>query len=264
MAPAYTDFRKETQQNAIGRKRISNAPFIDTRSGFEMLATIRWLTSKARVEMAIILTTLLNTAARRAYTLPARDGPPPPACFREETGGRRNRFFEPSWLNSWAATFLAALCACEFKSACDLCAVYNAEGAKGGSGAGFSFTVAEQFIDANTTRYEGTKFSPDQRSWMRTSVTQSGGPGMFVRLSQRNTLNLQAAASFEALGRDAISSRKSGNTGGESWFAGPRLAYTRAESLAATLGVDIPLRIENNGLQVVPAYRLHAGVTVRF
>lgn len=338
-------------------------------------------------------------------------------------------------LAAWAVWSVAVHCGFCVARSCDLCAVYNAEGAKGESSAGFSFTLAEQFVDYRTTLYEGDEFFPDKPSRLRSSVTHlvpaysftpwfglslntpivyrdysrtdlryapsgipsfgtergtefglgdlsligrvrlihlsemkygvtlnllagvkfptgdtsrlddeleqtrifesflppgyphdplghsvsglhpheitagsgsfdgifglafnsrydrfffngqlqfyyrtegdasfqygneilvSGGPGAFLWLSKQNTLSLQATATFEAHSRDSILGRKSGQTGGESWFVGPQLAFTHGRGLTAQMGVDVPVRIANNGLQIVPTYRLYAGLTLRF
>src|SRR5438093_220962 len=44
-------------------------------------------------------------------------------------------------------------------SGCELCAVYGAENARGGTGRGWLFTIAEQYISAHTLNYEGEETS---------------------------------------------------------------------------------------------------------
>jgi len=51
------------------------------------------------------------------------------------------------------ALFTAALPACE------LCAIYSADSARGNSGAGFVFTVAEQYVSSHTLLAEGEEFN---------------------------------------------------------------------------------------------------------
>jgi hypothetical protein len=95
-------------------------------------------------------------------------------------------------------------------------------------------------------------------------VMVNGGPGVFVLLRDEFTLNLQFNAAYESMARDRIQGRKSNHTGMTAWYAGPTLNFTRGEHFSLNAGVDIPLRIENNGYQNVPDYRFHGGLTVRF
>jgi len=92
----------------------------------------------------------------------------------------------------------------------------------------------------------------------------SGGPGAYLLLQDSFTLLLQANAGYETRGRDTILGRKSDRTGLTAWYMGPQLAFTWGEHFAANAGIDIPLRIANNGFQNVPDYRVHGGLSVRF
>ena len=47
-------------------------------------------------------------------------------------------------------------------------------------------------------------------------------------------------------------------------YVGPKLVGTWKDRLAADLGVDIPVRLDNSAFQVVPDVRVRAGVTWRF
>jgi hypothetical protein len=44
----------------------------------------------------------------------------------------------------------------------------------------------------------------------------------------------------------------------------PQLALTAGEHFSANAGVDVSLRVANNGFQNVPDYVLHAGFARRF
>lgn len=66
------------------------------------------------------------------------------------------------------------------------------------------------------------------------------------------------------MARDKILDLKSTETGVTAWYLGPQLALTWGEHFSANAGVDLPLRIYNRGLQNVPDYRIHAGLTWRF
>jgi hypothetical protein len=92
----------------------------------------------------------------------------------------------------------------------------------------------------------------------------SGGPGAYLLLQDSFTLLLQANAGYETRARDTLLGRKSDRTGLTAWYMGPQLAFTWGEHFAANAGIDIPLRIANNGFQNVPDYRVHGGLSVRF
>lgn len=92
----------------------------------------------------------------------------------------------------------------------------------------------------------------------------SGGPGAYLLLQDSFTLLLQANAGYETRARDTLLGRKSDRTGMTAWYMGPQLAFTWGEHFAANAGIDIPLRIANNGFQNVPDYRVHGGLSVRF
>lgn len=92
----------------------------------------------------------------------------------------------------------------------------------------------------------------------------SGGPGAFVLLDPKYTLSLQANAAYETKARDHFLGSKSNNTGSTAWHFGPQLTLTLGQHFSANAGVDIPLRIDNNGLQNVPEYRIHGGITWSF
>jgi hypothetical protein len=92
----------------------------------------------------------------------------------------------------------------------------------------------------------------------------SGGPGAYLLLDENYTLSLQANAAYETQGRNDFLGSKSNNTGMTAWYLGPQLSFTWGQHLSANAGVDVPLRIANNGLQNIPDYRIHAGLTWRF
>ena len=58
--------------------------------------------------------------------------------------------------------------------------------------------------------------------------------------------------------------RKSDGTGMTAWYMGPLVTLTLGERISANAGVDIPLRIANNGRQNVADFRFHAGFSYRF
>jgi len=92
----------------------------------------------------------------------------------------------------------------------------------------------------------------------------SGGPGAYIWLDRKFTLSLQANTAFETRARDEFLGSKSNNTGLTAWYLGPQISFTWGQRFSANTGVDVPLRIDNNGLQNVADYRIHGGVTWRF
>ena len=56
-------------------------------------------------------------------------------------------------------------------SACELCAIYSANDARGDSSAGFLFSVSEQFVSFNTLQFEGEKVSNLNREYLDSSLT---------------------------------------------------------------------------------------------
>lgn len=92
----------------------------------------------------------------------------------------------------------------------------------------------------------------------------SGGPGFFLLLNKRYTLNVQANALYDWMGRDEILGKRSDLTGSTAWYLGPVVNFTWGSALSANVGVEFPLSLENRGYQVLPNYRLHGGFTWRF
>ena len=92
----------------------------------------------------------------------------------------------------------------------------------------------------------------------------SGGPGAFVLFNETCTLSLQANALYDGMARDELLDKPSNRTGQTGWFLGPLLSFTWGDRLSITAGVDLPLRIANNGFQSVPSYRVEVGVSYRF
>ena len=64
--------------------------------------------------------------------------------------------------------------------------------------------------------------------------------------------------------RDRVLGLETPFTGMTSWYLGPAFTFTFGEHFSAQASVDVPLRIQNNGVQNVPDYRIRAGLTWRF
>jgi hypothetical protein len=96
------------------------------------------------------------------------------------------------------------------------------------------------------------------------SIIISGGPGVYVLLEENFTLSVQANAFYESNARDEIIGQISNQTGTTGWFMGPLFSLTLGSHLSAGIGVDLPLRIYNHGLQTVSDYRVHGALSYRF
>jgi hypothetical protein len=92
----------------------------------------------------------------------------------------------------------------------------------------------------------------------------SGGPGVYLLLGKRCTLNLQANASYDSIARDRILDRISDRTGSTSWYLGPQIGLSLQQRFSGAAGIDVPLHVTNNGLQNRPDYRVHVSLAYRF
>lgn len=94
------------------------------------------------------------------------------------------------------------------------------------------------------------------------------GPGAYlalddVGLGRGYTLGLAALLSGEAKGQDTLSGVEVGG-GITALYLGPALTFTWGESLQANLGGELPVLQNTSELQLVPDYRIQAGLTWRF
>ena len=92
----------------------------------------------------------------------------------------------------------------------------------------------------------------------------SGGPGAFLIFNEDWTASLQFMVSGEDKGLDRIRGRRAEDTGITSVFVGPQFNMTWSDKLSASIGVDVPVLLNNTALQIVPDYRLRGAVTWRF
>jgi len=129
------------------------------------------------------------------------------------------------------------------------------------------------FGGALTLRWDRWFLSSQGQYYLRTEanlyefgdeIMVSGGPGVYILSNSGSTLTLQANAVYDTMARDTVLGLKSSETGWTGWFMGPQLNFTWRDHFSANAGVDIPLRIINNGFQTVPDYRFHGGVSWRF
>lgn len=89
------------------------------------------------------------------------------------------------------------------------------------------------------------------------------GPGVFFVRDEDRSLALQVLVSGEDKGEDTFQGEKEEGTAVTYWYVGPRLTASFGR-WSAEAGVDLPVSLENSGVQAVPDYRIHAGLTFHF
>jgi hypothetical protein len=94
-------------------------------------------------------------------------------------------------------------------------------------------------------------------------ISWSGGPGYYLVRNRRAIIGLQFVVSGEHKGLDRFQGAPVEDTGITSVFLGPRLIAS-AGRVSAEIGADLPVSIDNTALQIVPDYRIRAGVAIRF
>ncbi len=92
----------------------------------------------------------------------------------------------------------------------------------------------------------------------------SAAPGYLVLLSDNYTLSVEANVSGETKGRDEFRGQLAEDTGITAVYIGPQIVFTWHDNLSAQLGLDWPVLLDNTALQIVPDYRIRAGVTWHF
>jgi hypothetical protein len=91
----------------------------------------------------------------------------------------------------------------------------------------------------------------------------SGGPGYYFVRNRETIIGLQFVVSGEYKDVDRFRGAKALDTGITSVFLGPRLVASWGR-WSAEVAVDLPAKIDNTALQVVPDYRLRGGISVQF
>lgn len=92
----------------------------------------------------------------------------------------------------------------------------------------------------------------------------SGGPGIFALAQDDYSLGLQALLTGETKGKDELDGDPVDDTAITSLYVGPALRATWKSALGLELAVDLPVIQNNSSLQIVPDYRLRAGLVWRF
>ena len=94
-------------------------------------------------------------------------------------------------------------------------------------------------------------------------LTWSAGPGYYCVRHHDMILGAQFVVSGEHKDVDRFRGRPADDTGITSVFVGPQLVASRGR-FSAELGVDLPVKIDNTALQVVPDYRLRGAISFHF
>jgi hypothetical protein len=94
-------------------------------------------------------------------------------------------------------------------------------------------------------------------------LSWSGGPGYYFLRSRNAIIGVQFACSGEHKDVDRFRGKAAEDTGVTSVFLGPRFIASVGK-ISAEIGADFPVSIDNTALQVVPDYRLRAGIALRF
>lgn len=94
--------------------------------------------------------------------------------------------------------------------------------------------------------------------------TWFGGPGVYLVTNARWTASFQFMISGENKGKDTQYGITADDTAMTAVYLGPALGITWLDHLAANLAVDLPVVQDESGMQIVPDYRLRAGLTWRF
>ena len=91
----------------------------------------------------------------------------------------------------------------------------------------------------------------------------SGGPGYYLIRRPDLIVGVQFVVSGEHKDVDRFRGKPVEDTGITSVYIGPRVVAS-FNKFSAELGADLPVSIDNTALQVVPDYRIRAGVSVHF
>lgn len=95
------------------------------------------------------------------------------------------------------------------------------------------------------------------------SLTWAGGPGYQLTCGS-GMVALQAYLTGEVAAPDHVLGQVVSNSGDTTLFLGPELSGTWDGHLAAETGIDLPLVERTDGQQLMPRYRLHAGIDWSF
>lgn len=135
-------------------------------------------------------------------------------------------------------------------------------------GAGIFTRYKAGFFQANVQYSVRTTGAYDYR--YANDVSFDAGPGYFLLQGKRFgglqplTFGAQFIVSGEHKNRDTFRGEIAEDTGTTAVYVGPRLLAGVGNRYIGEIGADLPVRIDNTSFQVVPSYRIRAGVSVKF
>jgi len=130
------------------------------------------------------------------------------------------------------------------------------------AGTSIYFRHKRLFFAASTQYSIRTEGDFDYR--FANDLTWLGGPGYYLVLNEHWTFTLQLNVSGEYKETDTFRENKAEDTGVTAVYLGPEISVTWGDKLSAELGGELPVSIDNTSLQLVPDYRIRAGLTWRF
>ncbi len=129
------------------------------------------------------------------------------------------------------------------------------------------------FGGQGSLRYKSLFFQADMQFTLRgdglhqydfaNDLSWSGGPGYYLIRRPDLIVGVQFVVSGEHKDVDRFRGEPAEDTGITSVYIGPRVVAS-FNKFSAELGADLPVSIDNTALQVVPDYRIRAGVSVHF
>jgi len=94
-------------------------------------------------------------------------------------------------------------------------------------------------------------------------MTASLNPGAFVLLNHRHSLAFHFATTLESKGKDTQRGQRVQDTALTAVYLGPGLHFTWGSALSLDFALDLPAYLDNSDLQIVPDFRLRAGMVWR-
>jgi hypothetical protein len=88
----------------------------------------------------------------------------------------------------------------------------------------------------------------------------SGGLGVFLIDRATHRVAVEFVCAGETKGEDKFRGRRSDDTSATNVYLGPKISASFRNRFTAEVALDIPVRQENSGIQIMPDYRLHAAI----